>query len=139
MEINTKELPLLTKRQKEILDLMGRHQKRHVYALTLHEIAQELNIASPSTILFHLKHIEPAGYLSKEGKNYRVIGVTATAQRAKKPAKAIKKHLPLNQIILGDALEELRKLPDESADVMILDPPYNIGKDFGNNSDNREL
>jgi len=49
------------------------------------------------------------------------------------------KRLPLNQIILGDAVQELRKLPDESCDVVIIDPPYNIGKDFGNNIDKREL
>lgn len=47
--------------------------------------------------------------------------------------------LPLNQIILGDAIQELLKLPDESCDVVIIDPPYNIGKDFGNNIDKREL
>lgn len=47
--------------------------------------------------------------------------------------------LPLNQIILNDAVEELKKLPDESCDVIIIDPPYNIGKDFGNNMDKREL
>src|SRR3989339_295 len=47
--------------------------------------------------------------------------------------------LPLNQIILGDAIQELRKLPDESCDIVIIDPPYNIGKDFGNNIDKREL
>lgn len=30
----------------------------------------------------------------------------------------------LNQIILGDAVEELKKLPDRSVDLVILDPPY---------------
>ena len=49
------------------------------------------------------------------------------------------KTLPLNKIILGDALAELKKLPDESCDVVVIDPPYNIGKDFGNNIDKREL
>lgn len=55
--------------------------------------------------------------------------------------KEIKKSkiLPLNKIILGDAVEELKKLPNESCDVIIIDPPYNIGKDFGNNLDKREL
>lgn len=50
-----------------------------------------------------------------------------------------KKYLPLNKIILGDAAAELKKLPDESCDVIVIDPPYNIGKDFGNNIDKREL
>lgn len=49
------------------------------------------------------------------------------------------KILPLNKIILGDALVELKKLPDESCDVIVIDPPYNIGKNFGNNHDKREL
>ena len=49
------------------------------------------------------------------------------------------KTLPLNKIILGDSLSELKKLPDESCDVVVIDPPYNIGKDFGNNHDKREL
>ncbi len=49
------------------------------------------------------------------------------------------KKLPLNKIILNDAVEELRKLPSESCDVIIIDPPYNIGKDFGNNFDKREM
>ncbi len=55
--------------------------------------------------------------------------------------KKIKRNriLPLNKIILGDAVKELRKLPDESCDVIVIDPPYNIGKDFGNNLDKREL
>jgi site-specific DNA-methyltransferase (adenine-specific) len=49
------------------------------------------------------------------------------------------KILPLNKIILGDAIAELKKLPNESCDVIVIDPPYNIGKNFGNNIDKREL
>src|SRR3989344_4700522 len=47
--------------------------------------------------------------------------------------------LPLNKIICGDTIKELKRLPKDSADVIIIDPPYNIGKDFGNNIDKREL
>ena len=60
----------------------------------------------------------------------------------KVPAEKIIKRsdeLPLNKIILNDAVEELKRLPDDSCDVIIIDPPYNIGKDFGNNIDKREL
>ena len=49
------------------------------------------------------------------------------------------KILPINKIIRGDALKELKELPDGSCDVVIADPPYNIGKDFGNNHDKLEL
>lgn len=36
----------------------------------------------------------------------------------------------LNKINYGDAVEGLKQIADESADVVIIDPPYNIGKDF---------
>ena len=41
-----------------------------------------------------------------------------------------------SRIINGDVIEALRGLPSsETFDVAIADPPYNIGKDFGNNRD----
>jgi len=39
------------------------------------------------------------------------------------------------KIITGDALIELEKLETRSVDLVIADPPYNIGKDYGNNHD----
>ncbi len=36
-----------------------------------------------------------------------------------------------------DALQGIRQLPDNSIDLIIADPPYNLGKDYGNNSDKR--
>ena len=41
------------------------------------------------------------------------------------------------EIITGDALIELEKLDAESVDLVIADPPYNLGKDYGNNHDIR--
>jgi len=38
-----------------------------------------------------------------------------------------------------DVVEGLKSLPDESIDIEIIDPPYNIGKDFGNNFDKLEI
>jgi len=34
----------------------------------------------------------------------------------------------INNIIMGDCLEEMRQLPDNSFDVAIADPPYNVSK-----------
>src|SRR3989344_821693 len=41
----------------------------------------------------------------------------------KQPAQKHQK-LPINQIICGDAIEELKKLPSHSVDLVIADPPY---------------
>ena len=37
--------------------------------------------------------------------------------------------------ITGDALIELEKLKTGSVDLVVADPPYNLGKDYGNNHD----
>jgi len=43
------------------------------------------------------------------------------------------------EIVCGDVLEVLAGLPDNSAQIVIADPPYNIGKDFGNQSDKQKM
>ncbi|MBC6428858.1 MAG: site-specific DNA-methyltransferase [Cellvibrionales bacterium] len=44
------------------------------------------------------------------------------------------------RLVQGDALDVLDNLPNRPKfDLIIADPPYNIGKDFGNDSDNRPL
>lgn len=37
-----------------------------------------------------------------------------------------------HRLILGDSLKALESIPDESVDLVFADPPYNIGKKFGN-------
>lgn len=34
--------------------------------------------------------------------------------------------LPLNTIVLGDTIETLKQLPDNSIDLIFADPPYNM-------------
>lgn len=46
------------------------------------------------------------------------------------------KMLELNKIYCMDALEGLRKLPNNSVDLAFIDPPYNVGKDYGVSKDN---
>ncbi|MEW6178537.1 MAG: DNA methyltransferase [Chloroflexota bacterium] len=44
----------------------------------------------------------------------------------------------LNQVFNQDALQGIAQLPDESVDLVIADPPYGLGKDYGNDSDRRQ-
>ncbi|MRG88270.1 adenine-specific DNA-methyltransferase [Salinibacillus xinjiangensis] len=38
-------------------------------------------------------------------------------------------------VVLGNAVEVLKSMKPESVDLIFADPPYNLGKDFGNNND----
>jgi site-specific DNA-methyltransferase (adenine-specific) len=40
--------------------------------------------------------------------------------------------LDYNKVYNMDAIEGLKMIPDETVDCVLVDPPYNIGKDFGN-------
>ena len=48
-----------------------------------------------------------------------------------KPSRLRQDELPLDKIIWGDTIQALQILPDEFADLVILDPPYNRTKQFG--------
>lgn len=39
----------------------------------------------------------------------------------------------------GDSLKILSEISDNSIDLIIADPPYNLGKDYGNDSDKKEF
>lgn len=41
--------------------------------------------------------------------------------------------------ICGDAIEEMKKIPSESINLIITDPPYNLNKDYGKTKDNLEF
>ncbi len=40
-----------------------------------------------------------------------------------------------NKIICGDCVEELRKLPDNSVDLILTDPPYKLSQKYGTSVD----
>lgn len=45
----------------------------------------------------------------------------------------------MTNIILGDCIKELKKLESNTVDLIIADPPYNVGKDYGNKSDKQDF
>lgn len=47
--------------------------------------------------------------------------------------------LPLNQILLGDVLEKLATIPDNTIDVCFADPPFNLDKKYGSSNDRLPL
>ena len=79
------------------------------------------------------------GYSSM--KNDEIIKLLTAAE----PAETIIKDtisIPAvlrEEIIQGDTIKILPTLESDSAQIIIADPPYNIGKDFGNNSDKQPM
>lgn len=137
----------LTKRQREVLNYITAYSAQYGRSPTLAVIAASLKLASVSTAHFHLTNLRKSGYLDRpvtkkselnQPLTYtQTLPTTASENPKIKPARYRK--LPLNKIIGGDTNKILKKLPSESCDIIIADPPYNIGKNFGNNIDKRDL
>jgi len=45
--------------------------------------------------------------------------------------------LPVNEIICGDAIEIMKKIPDNSTDMTFADPPFNLNKKYNNYNDKK--
>lgn len=43
------------------------------------------------------------------------------------------------KLVLGDCIKELKSIDSNSVDLIISDPPYNVGKDYGNDSDSQDF
>ncbi|GIK63192.1 MAG: methyltransferase [Chloroflexota bacterium] len=48
-------------------------------------------------------------------------------------------HLTANKILLGDCLESLATIPDNTIDVCFADPPFNLDKKYGSSKDSLPL
>ena len=67
---------------------------------------------------------------------------TSTKKLKKAPielVEIINPGLEINQIYNEDCILGMKKINSESVDIIICDPPYNIGKDFGNDSDKQDM
>jgi len=133
---------MLTRRQKQILDFMKTYIDKKGYSPSQENIRNHFRLKSVSTIHEHIESLQTKGYLKKKDNQARAIEIISNnlhTYTIEKENIAPYKELPLNKVIYGDAVKKLMKLPDNCCDIIIVDPPYNIGKDFGNNIDKREL
>jgi modification methylase len=56
-----------------------------------------------------------------------LIARIAETQGALRPRTSpAKRELPLDQILMGDCIAEMARLPDKSVDMIFADPPYNL-------------
>jgi DNA modification methylase len=44
----------------------------------------------------------------------------------------------INQVICGDCLEVMKHIPEKSVDLVLTDPPYNVGLDYDGYNDKNE-
>jgi site-specific DNA-methyltransferase (adenine-specific) len=53
--------------------------------------------------------------------------------------QSVAQSIEINKIYNSDCIAGMKNIVSESVDIVICDPPYNIGKDFGNDSDRQSM
>jgi len=67
---------------------------------------------------------------------------TSSKKLKKQPIQLVEisnSELEINHIYNEDCIQGMKKINTETVDIVICDPPYNIGKDFGNDSDKQDM
>jgi len=67
--------------------------------------------------------------LTNEEKEYYLNNIKRLSQ--------LKNKIPLNTIVMGDIFEAAKLIPKKSVDLLFLDPPYNLSKQFHGSSFNK--
>ena len=67
-----------------------------------------------------------------------VRGEVVVVDEKNTTTKATSQLIDINKIYSEDCISGMKKIQNETVDIIICDPPYNIGKDFGNESDKQQ-
>jgi site-specific DNA-methyltransferase (adenine-specific) len=77
-------------------------------------------------------------------KNYTIFIIMSTSTKKSKKqtielVEISNSDLEMNVIYNEDCIQGMKKINSNIVDIIICDPPYNIGKDFGNDSDKQDM
>ena len=79
----------MTKMQQRIYDYIAQATRRQGYPPSVREIGEAVGLKSPSTVHFHLKHMEELGLISKGAGKGRAVALTGQEPAAPAPAPEV--------------------------------------------------
>ena len=110
----------LTAMQQKIYDYIANAVRNQGYPPSVREIGEAVGLKSPSTVHFHIKHLEELGYISKSGRKGRALTLTERAAPAAAPAPAQQAEIPSGRVpVLGDVAAGSPILAQECIDDYI--------------------
>ena len=124
----------LTAMQQKIYDYIANTVRNQGYPPSVREIGEAVGLKSPSTVHFHIKHLEELGYISKSGRKGRALTLTErAAPAAAAPAPAQEAEMPSGRVpVLGDVAAGSPILAQECIDDYIsFDTQGRDGEFFG--------
>lgn len=124
----------LTKMQQQIYDYIAQTTQAQGYPPSVREIGEAVGLKSPSTVHFHLKHMEEAGVISKGAGKGRALTLTHPPKAQEDPVRENCEvtETPANQIpIVGTVAAGTPILAQECIeDYLTYDTGYRSGEYF---------
>lgn len=114
----------LSKMQQKIYDYLVACIREQGYPPSVREIGEAVGLKSPSTVHFHLKHLEEAGYIEKGAGKGRAIALTHPAQSAPSVPAPAAQEPPQDRVpIVGNVAAGSPILAQECVeDYLVFDP-----------------
>jgi repressor LexA len=94
--------PVLTERQRQILDFLTSYLYAHGYPPTVREIGEAVGLASPSTVHAHLANLERAGLIKRDPTKPRALELTDRIRS--QPAEDVHRLPLVGEIAAGSPL-----------------------------------
>jgi repressor LexA len=92
----------LTRRQKQVLDFLESYMRKHRFAPSFEEIAEEFELTSLATVHEHLTNLEGKGYIRRGHNESRAIELVP------RPGQTGATELPLlGQVAAGEPIEAI--------------------------------
>lgn len=79
----------MTAMQQKIYDYIAAFIRTQGYPPSVREIGEAVGLKSPSTVHFHIKHLEELGYLSKDGRKGRALTLVERQDAAPVAASSV--------------------------------------------------
>jgi repressor LexA len=119
--------PVLTDRQRQILDFLTKYVDAHGYPPTVREIGEAVGLASPSTVHAHLANLERAGLLRRDPTKPRAIELRREPKAAPVLAADVHKLPLVGEVAAGGPL-----LADENIEdyLAVPEPLSRGGEEF---------
>ena len=117
----------LKSRQRQIYEYIVSFTEENGYPPSVREIGEAVDLKSPSTVHFHMKHLEEAGLIVRAGKKTRAITLPQTF-----PLTKSERDLPLDRIpIVGSVAAGTPILAEECIeDYLIFETNGRTGEYF---------
>jgi repressor LexA len=117
--------PVLTERQRQILDFLTKYTDAHGYPPTVREIGEAVGLASPSTVHAHLANLERAGLLKRDPTKPRAIELRREPKAPAVPESDVHKLPLVGEVAAGGPL----LAEDNIEDYLAVPEPLSRGGD----------